>query len=321
MKEIDLLYMYGKMVEIRRFEEKVIELYLLGIIQGLVHSCNGQEAVAVGVCSALEKDDYILSNHRGHGHSIAKGVPPKYLMAELLGKETGVCKGIGGSMHSTYLENGILFSTAIVGGNIPIATGVGLGIELNKENRVVVCFFGDGASNTGAFHESINLASIWKLPVIFVCENNLYAISMPYKESAHIDQIANRAGSYGIIGDVVDGMDVQAVFKSTAKAVERAKSGLGPTLIECKTYRYKGHGLYDPGTGYRPKDEIERWLQKCPITCLKQRLLEKEVTDELEIEVIEKKAEKQIEEAVVFAKESNYPSEELLKRMVYSKKV
>lgn len=318
MKKEMLLSMYRKMVEVRRFEEKVAELYSLGLIQGLAHPCIGQEAVAVGTCSALRKEDYILSTHRGHGHSIAKGVPSKYLMAELLGKETGVCKGIGGSMHSTYLDTGVLFSTAIVGGNIPIATGVGLGLQLNKERNVVVSFFGDGATNTGAFHEGINLAAIWKLPVIFICENNLYAVSTPLAKSVAAKEIADRGAAYNIPSEVVDGMDVQAVYHSSVKAVERARKGEGPTLLECRTYRFKGHGMYDLGTAYRTREEVDKWLKKCPVCNLRQKLISEGIADESEFNAMEKEVEAIIDDAVKFAKESSYPSWELMEKMLYA---
>lgn len=312
-----LLLMYRKMFEVRRFEEKVAELYSLGLIQGLAHSYIGQEAVGVGVCTALHKEDYILSVHRGHGHSIAKDVPPRYLMAELLGKETGVCKGIGGSMHATYLENGVLFSTAIVGGNIPIATGVGLAIKLGREHRVVACFFGDGATNTGAFHEGINLASIWKLPVIFVCENNIYAVSTHLAKSVAAREIVDRGVAYNIPSEIVDGMDVQAVYESSAKAIDKARKGEGPTLLECRTYRFKGHGMYDAGTLYRKKEEVEKWLKRCPVCGLRQKLANEGTANESELKGIEKDVEAMIDDAVKFAKESEYPSWELMEKMLY----
>ena len=309
--------MYSKMVKIRRFEEKVGELYALGLIPGLAHSYIGQEAVAVGVCSALRKDDFILSCHRGHGHSIARGVPPKYILAELFGKETGVCKGIGGSMHSTYLETGVLFSTAIVGGNIPVGAGVGLAIKSKKEDKLVACFFGDGATNTGGFHEGINLAALWKLPVIFVCENNLYAVSTHVSRSVSAKNIADRGVAYNIPGKIVDGNDVIAVRESTTKAVERARKGKGPTLLECRTYRWLGHGMYDRGYVYRTKDEVNEWIRKCPIERLKKKILE-ELATEVELNKVEKEVEAVLEESVKFAKESNYPSWELMTKILYA---
>lgn len=306
-----LITFYNKILEIRRFEEKVEELYSLGLIPGLAHTYHGEEAVAVGVCSALDEEDLILSTHRGHGHSLAKGVPPRFLMAELFGKETGVCKGIGGSMHSTYLEKGVLFSTAIVGGNIPIATGVALAIQINNLDKVVVSFFGDGATNTGAFHEGINLASIWDLPVIFVCENNLYAISMPIEKAMKAKSIAERAKAYGIPGVTVDGNDVEAVYSETLKAVDRAKRGEGPTLLECITYRQKGHGIYMNSLAGRTKEELEEWIRKDPIKRLETKLLRKNVAQE-RINEINDNLNVTIDEAVEFAKNSNYPDLNLM---------
>ncbi|MHA2095171.1 MAG: thiamine pyrophosphate-dependent dehydrogenase E1 component subunit alpha [Candidatus Hodarchaeales archaeon] len=311
-----LTSMYKKMLEIRRFEEKVEELYSIGLIPGLAHSYIGQEAVAVGVCSAL-KDDYLLSGHRGHGHSIASGVPPKYLLAELFGKKTGVCKGIGGSMHSTYLETGLLFSTAIVGGNIPIATGVGLAISLKKKDKVVACFFGDGATNTGAFHEGINLAALWKLPVIFVCENNLYGISTHASKTISARNIADRALAYDIPSEIIDGNDVIAIYKSTARAVERAKKSKGPTLLECRTYRLRGHGMYDIGYVYRTKDEVEEWQRKDPIQRFMKKIIDDGVITKHELTKIEKEIGIVLDEAVQFAKESEYPTWEWMTKTLY----
>jgi TPP-dependent pyruvate/acetoin dehydrogenase alpha subunit len=308
--------MYRGMLKIRRFEEKVEELYAIGLIPGLAHSYIGQEAVAVGVCSALN-DDYMLSGHRGHGHSIAGGVPPKYLFAELLGKETGVCKGIGGSMHSTYLDTGVLFSTAIVGGNIPIATGVGLAINQKKENKVVACFFGDGATNTGSFHEGINLAALWKLPVIFVCENNLYGLSTHASKTVSAKNIVDRALAYDIAGEIVDGNDVVAVYESTLRAIKRAKKSNGPTLLECRTYRLRGHGMYDIGYVYRTKKEVEEWKKKDPVQRLKKKIIHDKLLTESELKEIEKEIEILLDKGIQFAKESEYPSWEQMTSTLY----
>ena len=317
LEKEELMSMYRKMLEIRRFEEKVSELYSLGRIPGLAHPYVGQEAVAVGVCSALTDNDYILSCHRGHGHSIAKRVPPKYIMAELFGKKEGVCKGIGGSMHSTYLEAGVLFSTAIVGGNIPMGTGVGLAIRLKKEDKVVACFFGDGAVNTGAFHEGINLAAIWKLPVIFVCENNLYAISTHVSRSTSGKNIADKSVAYNVYGEAIDGNDVLAVRESTEKAVKRARKGNGPTLLECKTYRWLGHGMYDTGYAYRTREEVEEWKQKCPIERLRKKILEEKSATEAKLDQIEKEVQAVIEQSADYAEKSSYPTWDLMTKMLY----
>jgi pyruvate dehydrogenase E1 component alpha subunit len=318
-KELDpsiILRMYKKMVLIRRFEEKLLEVYRLGKVKGLAHPYIGQEAVAVGVCEALQRDDYILSNHRGHGHSLAKGIPARDLMAELYGKATGVCCGIGGSMHSTYPELGVIFSSAIVGGTIPIAVGVALGLKMQKRNNVVVSFFGDGAANIGGFHEALNMASLWRLPVIFVCENNQYALSTHVKRHLGARQIVDRACAYDIPGIVVDGMDVLAVYKETVKAVERARRGEGPTFIEARTYRFLDHGMYYVGE-YRTKEEVEEWKKRDPIKLLLNVIRNEGIaTDEI-IKAINEEVEKEIEEAVVFAEKSEYPTLEYAKSILY----
>lgn len=311
-----LIDMYRKMVLIRRFEEKVRELYMLGKIKGLAHPYVGQEAVAVGVCEALDKNDCILSTHRGHGHSLAKGIHPKYLLAELFGKVTGVCKGIGGSMHTTDPEKGVIFSSAIVGGTIPIAVGVGLALKMQNKNNVAVSFFGDGAVNTGAFHEALNLASLWKLPVIFVCENNQYALSTSVKRSLSAKQIVDRAFAYNMPGIVVDGMDVIAVYQASLKVVERARKGEGPSFIEARTYRYLDHGMYYVGE-YRTKEEIEQWKKRDPIDRLRKILLTEGGLSEEEINKIHDEVEKELEEAVEFADKSDYPTLDFVKEVLY----
>ncbi|MEM1983223.1 MAG: thiamine pyrophosphate-dependent dehydrogenase E1 component subunit alpha [Sulfolobales archaeon] len=311
-----LLDMYYRMVLIRKFEEKVVEMYRAGEIPGIAHGYIGEEGVAVGVCSALRRDDYILSTHRGHGHSLAKGIDPKHLMAELYGKKTGVCKGIGGSMHSTEPDVGVIFSSAIVGGNIPIAVGVALAFKMRKEDRVVVSFFGDGATNTGAFHEALNLASVWKLPIVFICENNFYAISMHISKSVAAKEIVDRAISYNIPGVVVDGNDVIAVYKTTLEAVNRARRGEGPTLIEARTYRWLDHGMYYLGK-YRSENEVSMWRQRCPIKILKERLVSEGISTELELLNMEDRVVREIDEAVKFARESEEPDLEFVKQFVY----
>ncbi|MEM2905360.1 MAG: pyruvate dehydrogenase (acetyl-transferring) E1 component subunit alpha [Candidatus Bathyarchaeia archaeon] len=315
--EKKLLAMYERMLLIRRFEEKVTECYEKGLVPGFVHLYIGEEAVAVGVCSALRNDDYILSTHRGHGHSLAKGMDPRKLMAELFGRVTGCCGGIGGSMHSTDMENGILFSTAIVGGGIPIAVGAALSAKLRKTDQVVACFFGDGASNIGAFHEALNLASIWALPVVFVCENNMYAVSTHVKASTSVENISARAAAYSMPGVTVDGNDVAAVYEATAQAVHRAREGLGPTLLECKTYRWRGHGMRDTG-GYRSKEEVDAWMQRCPIRRLKATLLQKGLADAQRLAEVERDVDARVQEAVKFAEESPFPPPEHLARFVFA---
>ena len=312
-----LIEMYRKMLEIRHFEEKVYELYGQNLVPGTIHLYAGQEAVAVGVCANLRKEDYIVSTHRGHGHCIAKGADLKRVMAEILGKKTGYCRGKGGSMHIADFSIGILGATGVVGAGIPIAVGAGLSIKLRGTDQVVACFFGDGASNQGTFHEGINMAAIWKLPVLFVCENNLYAMGTRQSRVMLIENISERAAAYGIPGVTVDGNDVLAVYEAAKEAVERAKRGEGPTLIECKTYRHKGHSRMDPAT-YRPKEEVEYWLRKDPIPKFRGRLLEMGILTEEEAKKIEEEVLREIEEAVKFALESPYPEPEEALKDVYA---
>lgn len=312
-----LIEMYRMMVKIRLFEEKVFELYAQNLVPGTIHLYTGQEAVAVGVCSALRKDDYITSTHRGHGHCIAKGADVKRVMAEILGKKTGYCKGKGGSMHIADFSIGMLGATAVVGAGIPIAAGAGLSIKLRGTDQVVACFFGDGASNQGTFHEGINMAAIWSLPVIFVCENNLYAMGTRVSMVMLIENIADRAAAYGIPGVVVDGNDVLAVYEATLRAAERARRGEGPTLIECKTYRHRGHSRVDPAK-YRPKEEVEAWLARDPIKRFREKLLGLNVLTEAEIQQIDREVAAEIDEAVQYAMESPYPAPEEALEDVYA---
>ncbi len=312
-----LVGMYRKLLEIRIFEEKVFELYAQNLVPGTIHLYAGEEAVAVGVCSNLRKDDYITSTHRGHGHCIAKGAQPKRIMAEILGKKTGYCKGKGGSMHIADFSVGMLGATAVVGAGLPIAMGAGLSIKLSGTDNVVACFFGDGASNQGTFHEAINMAAIWNLPVIFVCENNVYAMGTRRSRVMLIENIADRAQAYGISGVVVDGNDVLAVYEAAQKAVERARRGEGPTLIECKTYRHKGHSRIDPAK-YRPKEEVEEWLRKDPIKRFREKLMQTEVLTETEIQQVEKDVLAEIDEAAKFALQSPFPDPEEALEDVYA---
>jgi len=312
-----MIEMYRKMLEIRLFEEKVFELYGQNLVPGTIHLYAGEEAVAVGVCANLRKNDYIVSTHRGHGHCIAKGARLDKTMAEILGKKTGYCKGKGGSMHIADFSVGMLGATAVVGGGIPIATGAGLSIKLRGTDQVTACFFGDGASNQGTFHEGVNLAAVWKLPVLFVCENNLYAMGTRQTQVMLIKDIAKRAAAYGIPGVSVDGNDVLAVYEAAQEAVKRARSGDGPTLIECKTYRHKGHSRFDPAT-YRPKEEVEEWLGKDPVRRLEKRLLENGEISDTEAMQIEKEVSDAVEAAVEFAMDSSYPTPEEALEDVYA---
>jgi acetoin:2,6-dichlorophenolindophenol oxidoreductase subunit alpha len=312
-----LAEMYRKMFEIRCFEEKVFELYGQNLVPGTIHLYAGEEAVAVGVCSSLRKDDYITSTHRGHGHCIAKGAELKRTMAEILGKKTGYCKGKGGSMHIADFNVGMLGATAVVGAGLPIAVGAGLSAQLRKTDQVVACFFGEGASNQGTFHESINMASAWSLPVIFVCENNLYAMGTRQSRIMNVENIADRAVAYGIPGVTVDGNDVLAVFEASQKAVDRARGGGGPTLIECKTYRHKGHSRVDPAK-YRPKEEVEQWLARDPLKRFKEVMLQNSDFSQSEVQEIEEKVAADIEDAVKFAVQSPYPAPEEALEDVYA---
>lgn len=312
-----LVWMYRKMVEIRTFESKVAELFAAGKIPGFVHLYIGEEAVAVGACANLKDTDFITSTHRGHGHCIAKGGRLDLMMAELFGKETGYCKGKGGSMHIADVEIGILGANGIVGGGLGIAPGAGLSAKMRGTDQVTICFFGDGASNQTTFHEGINLASAWKLPVIFICENNQYGISLHQSKHQNINDVADRAAAYGIPGVVVDGNDVMAVYEAVGEAVKRARAGEGPTLIECKTYRWRGHFEGDPQV-YRSQEEIEEWKAKDPIPRFEALLAEMGVLTAEEAEAIKKEVAAEVEAAVEFAEKSPEPAPEAALEDLYA---
>ncbi len=320
IKKEMLADMLGKMFEIRYFEQKIEEFFMNNMIGGTVHLYIGEEAVAVGACAALEKEDYIISTHRGHGHCIAKGGDSRKMMAEILGKKTGYCRGKGGSMHVSDIEIGNLGANGIVGAGIPIATGAALALKLQGRKQVVVCFFGDGAANTGSFHEGINLASVYSLPVVFVCENNCYAISSPVTKTFCISNISDRAQSYGIPGISIDGMDVIGVYEAMRNAAERARKGGGPSFIECMTYRFKGHYIGDPGV-YRTKQELEEWLKKDPIERLKKSLKRNKILGEKDIQKIEAAAMAKVKEAEAFALDSPEPDAEEAFDAVYTSTV
>ncbi len=317
MDNAKLLEMYRQMLTIRFFEEKVFELYGQNLVPGTIHLYAGEEAIAVGVCANLRKDDYITSTHRGHGHCIAKGAKLDKTMAEILGRKTGYCKGKGGSMHIADFSIGMLGATAVVGAGIPIAAGAGLSIKLRGTDQVVACFFGDGASNQGTFHEAINLAAVWSLPVLFVCENNLYAMGTRQSRVMLIENIADRAKAYGISGIAVDGNDVVAVFEGAKEAVERARQGEGPTLMECKTYRHKGHSRFDPAA-YRTKQEVDAWLKKDPIATFQTRLVDMGILSEASVEQLVQDCRKAVDDATTFALESVFPEPEEALEDVYS---
>jgi pyruvate dehydrogenase E1 component alpha subunit len=303
---------------IRFFDEKVDEFFAKGLIHGTTHLAVGQEASAAGAIAVLEERDKITSTHRGHGHCIAKGAEVNRMMAELFGRVTGYCKGKGGSMHIADVDKGNLGANGIVGGGIPIAVGAALTSQMKKLGYVTLSFFGDGASNEGSFHESLNMASIWKLPVVFICENNQYGMSGSVKEMINIENIAERAASYGIPGVVVDGNDIFAVMNVVAEAVARARSGEGPTLVEAKTYRWKGHSKSD-AKKYRTREEEMDWrTNRDPIARMRQVLIDEAILTEAQADEIEQKAKKEIEDAVVFAENSPMPSLDTLEEDVYA---
>jgi len=303
-----LLSFYETMYKMRRFEEEVFEFYKKGMMPGLAHLYLGEEAVATGVCAALNEDDYIGSTHRGHGHLVSRGAQIDKMMAEILGKEGGYSKGKGGSMHIMAMDKGILGANGIVGGEIPIATGAAYSAKYRGTNQVAVSFFGDSASNEGTFHESINMAAAWNLPIVYVIENNLYGISVDIRDVTNTPNLADRALGYGIPGVVVDGMDVMAVHQAAEEAIKRARSGNGPTLIECKTYRWQGHHVGDPATYRERKDVNEKasWMERCPVNSLKNKILSMKVSGK-EIAKIEEEVEKEVKAAVKFAVDSPYP--------------
>jgi len=324
----ELVTMLRQMLEIRNFENTVYDLLGRDVIKGASHLYAGEEAVAVGALSVIRDDDYITSTHRGHGHCHAHGdkhakTPEakqehlNKMMAELCGRATGYCRGRGGSMHIADVSNGNLGATGIVGGNVPVATGAGVSIKMRKTDQVVLCFFGDGATNTGGFHESLNMAAAWDLPVVYICENNLYGMSVPIWKATKLPEIAERAKAYGIPGKVVDGMDVLAVRSAVAEAVERARNGGGPSLIECKTYRYYGHSRSDPRV-YRTREEEQAWRERDPIDRLERLLVERGICTEAEVETIEQKAEQAVDTAVEFALNSPMPSPDELYEDVYA---
>ena len=308
-----LMLMLRRMLLIRRFDETAKELVQSAELVGAAHVYIGEEAVAVGACTALRDDDYITGNHRSHGHPIAKGGDVRGAMAELLGKSTGFCKGKGGSMHLADFSIGILGESGIVASALPVAVGAALGSKMKKNDRVVVAFFGDGASNQGACHEAMNLAAIWKLPVIFLCENNQYAVTTSYKDVVAVENISDRAAAYNMPGVLVDGQDAVAMHEATKEAVARGRAGQGPTLIEGLTYRFGDHSeglsriVREP---FRTDEEVEYWLKRDPIDIHKKLLLEQDIATQEEIDKVDADVIAAIEDALVFARESPYPEPE-----------
>ena len=309
--------MLSEMCKIRFFEETVDDLFARGLVHGTMHLSIGQEASAVGSVSALRDEDYILSTHRGHGHCIAKGADMKLVMAEFLGKETGYCRGRGGSMHIADMQGRNLGANGVVGGGIPLAVGVGLSLKMRRRDEIVMGFFGDGAANQGSFHESLNMAAIWTLPVVYVCENNQYGMSMSVSKAFKIEDISQRAASYGMPGVTVDGNDVLEVYEAATEAVNRARAGEGPTLLECKTYRWKGHSKSDQER-YRTKEEIEAWKKKDPIKRFRETLITEGVISDEEAKQVEEEASQTIAEALEYAMASPEPSVDTILEGVYA---
>jgi TPP-dependent pyruvate/acetoin dehydrogenase alpha subunit len=307
----ELLRLYRIMLTIRRFEERVVIDYHSGAIPGIVHSYIGQEAVATGVCTNLRRNDRIISNHRGHGHCIAKGADLNRMMAEIYGRKTGYCKGKGGSMHIADFGIGMLGANGIVAGGLPIAAGSALAAQLEGGDKVVTVFFGDGATNEGEFHEVLNLASIWKLPLIFACENNGYGVNTPVQVATGLEHVSDRAtGGYGIQSSVVDGNDVEAVYEATTKAIAQVRVGKGPYFLELITYRWRGH-YEQPGLpDLRPVEEIEAWKEKCPVAAFERKLLKRGIATKQMLEDINAQVTQQIQDAVNYAMASPLPAPE-----------
>ncbi len=309
-----------KMHQIRYFEEGAEDSYTRGLIHGTMHLSIGQEGSAVGVCMMLEAADQITSTHRGHGHCVAKGAELKRMFAEFFGKEEGYCKGRGGSMHIADVSKGNLGANGIVGGGLPIAVGAALANKKLKNNKVVVCFFGDGASNEGAFHEALNMASVWDLPVVFVCENNGYGMSTSTARSTSVDNIADRAAAYSMPGIIVDGNAISDVAEATRTAVDRARAGQGPSLIECKTYRWRGHSKSDRNR-YRTVEEIDSWKKKDPVKRFENQLREFQFLSADEITAVATQARKDVEDAIEYAKAGTDPDPTTVVRDVYTASV
>jgi len=318
MSKDQYLALYRQMLEIRRTEEALAKSHQAGLIHGACHTYVGEEAIATGVCAHLTHKDAVFSTHRGHGHALAKGVPPRELVAELFGRATGVSRGRGGSMHLFSPEVGMMGTSGIVGPCILQATGAGYSSKLLNNGTVGVAFFGDGASNNGAFHEGLNLAAIWDLPVIFVCENNMYATEVAFSYATRNTEVAERAQTYGMNACAVDGNDVLAVYEAMGEAVSRARAGQGPTLIEGKTYRTRAHAEGMRDAGYRTAEEVESWKKRDPISNYRDKLLQMGVANDGEFDQIEADVKALVDEAVEFAKNSPYPDPSTASQYIYS---
>ncbi len=308
---------YEQMLEIRLFEEKVQELFMEGLIEGTTHLCQGQEAVPVGAVSALREDDYMTITYRGHGHALARGIPIEACFAEMMGRTTGCCKGVGGSMHLTDVSKGLLGAFAIVGAGLPVAVGAAHSARLQGRDSVALTFFGDGATNIGTFHEALNLASVWKAPTIFIIENNLYGEFTPMRETTPLDDLADRAKAYAIPGVIVDGQDVEAVHSATSEAIARARAGDGPSLLEMKTYRYRGHSKSDPAR-YRPEGELDAWKDRDPLTILGERLADEGQLAESDQAALRETTQRTIDEIADRAKTAPFPTLEETRNYVYA---
>jgi pyruvate dehydrogenase E1 component alpha subunit len=308
---------FRTMLLIRAFEDKVQQLFMQGLVEGTTHLCQGQEAVPVGAISALAPDDYLTITYRGHGHALARGVDPEAAYAELMGREAGLCKGRGGSMHFTDFSRGLIGAFAIVGAGLPVALGAGMSARLRGTSQVAMTFFGDGATNIGSFHEALNMASVWKAPVVFVCENNLYGEYSPLRNTTPVDDLAVRATAYAMPGVVVDGNDVQAVYREAAAAAARARAGDGPTLIECKTYRYSGHSRTDPGK-YRKPGELDAWKARDPIALLGQALAAEGELSAAAQQEMRREIQDYIDGAAERAAAAPWPALEEINRYVYA---
>jgi TPP-dependent pyruvate/acetoin dehydrogenase alpha subunit len=312
-----LVWMLQRMCEIRYFEEKAEDLYVRGLVHGTMHLSIGQEAGSVGSIATLNPEDLIIHHHRGHGHTIAKGANLTKMMAEFLGREAGYCRGRGGSMHIADIPGGNLGATGVVGAGIPTAVGIALALQMHQSEQILLSYFGDGASNEGEFHESLNMASVWKLPVVFICDNNQYGMSMHVSKSMNIQHISERAASYGIPGKTVDGNDVLAVYEAVLAAVAHARSGQGPSLIDCLSYRWRGHSKSDRNL-YRTPQEIDEWKHKCPIKRFKQVLVDAAVMTIDEVESIDQSARAAVDHAAEEAQTFPEPSPENMEDEVYA---
>ena len=316
VQDQDLRKMLTIMIRIRLFEEYIFQAFKTEMMPGTIHQYDGMEGIAAGVACAINDNDLMTSTHRGHGHLIAKGCSINNIIAELYAKETGISRGVSGSMHMYDYPRGFLGTNGIVGGGVPIAVGAALAMKLENTNRIVICFLGDGATNEGAVHESMNLASIWRLPVLFIIENNQFAVSTSIKKTSNIEHLSIRSQSYGMPGITIDGNDAICVYENVQNAVDKTRLGSGPSIIECLTYRYKGHSRFEPAK-YRDEKELSEWKLKDPIELLKNKLLSDSIINEKEYNEIFEKTKSEIEMAIMFAKESEMLTTQDLTNLVY----